>query len=122
MKRLFAGAMACAAIVGGGAATVAMATPASASPVFTVWDPRHIVEGQLDQNPADGAAAWVWGWNEFPSSGGGYIEYEFYDGSMSELYLNSAGGGSTELSAPVWRIRACSEVYAVGEYSCGAWS
>jgi hypothetical protein len=87
------------------------------------------LHGQLDTNPGNGFASWIWGYN--PGKSDGFIRYQYYgasgDHQDGQLYVPPFGGTKTlNLSRDVWRIRACfvDFIYSNGSnhYSCSNWS
>lgn len=109
-----AGVAAVAGVAGLSLAPAASAAPAALHPDVRYSTTYRSVQGQLDTNPGDGAPSWVW---VYGGSGGGRVDYQFYDGSINSMYVNSGQASSTEPSAAVWRIRACTNSGA-----CGSWT
>lgn len=107
------------AVAVAGAAGLGAVQPASAAPVTVhamtvVKASAYGVDGQLDTNPGDGAASWVYGYGRYNA---GYIQYQYYDGSIHTLSVPYHGAATVEPGQAVWRIRACNS-----SWQCGSWT
>ncbi|MEO3876338.1 hypothetical protein ABGB18_46885 [Nonomuraea sp. B12E4] len=88
------------------------AQPASADEVAVYW---FDAAGAFDNEPGNGAEAWVWVWN------GSHtvitLEYEFFDGSVGLLSTWGANSSRTAgLDRDVKRMRVCTT-----QYVCSLW-
>ncbi|GAA3898279.1 hypothetical protein [Streptomyces lannensis] len=117
------------------AATVAvaglgLALPASASGSITCWDyickasagsgPKYY-EAQVDNNPASGAASWIWVWsnNAFTS----HIDYYLKgDGTMHKYYSQEFGANSMNVSKDVTAFRVCGPNGGGGDTCTSTWA
>lgn len=75
-------------------------------------------QAQFDNNPINGAQAWVWVWTG--SSSTAQIRWEHYDGTSGTLTTGPGPGLSASLSKDVWRIALC-EVTPGWGYTCSEW-
>ncbi|ACZ87619.1 hypothetical protein [Streptosporangium roseum] len=96
------------------AGTTLPAHPAAAATTLTWYNSQ----GQFDNDPANGAQAWVWVWTVNPS--GAKIEWQFYDGTGGSLSVGAGASTSASLAKDVWRIRVC-EVTPGWGYPCSDW-
>ncbi|MEU4234015.1 hypothetical protein AB0F17_57915 [Nonomuraea sp. NPDC026600] len=84
------------------AATTLTVGPAAAVTTFTWQD----IQGQFDNDPANGAVAWTWIWNGRPDGRFAMIEYEYYDGTFGTLGTTVGTSSSANVPKDIWRIRA----------------
>jgi hypothetical protein len=61
------------------------------------------IEAQVDDNPGNGAAAWVWVYASSGHAGG--VQYEFYDGNTASLSVGDGQSTAKSLAADVWRFQ-----------------
>ncbi|TYB64768.1 hypothetical protein FXF51_20120 [Nonomuraea sp. PA05] len=95
------------------AGTALAAQPASASTKIYYMS----TQGEYDNNPGNGAQAWVWVWSN--GAAGGRIVWEHYDGTGGTMYVGHGVSASRNVSKDIWRARVC-EHYS-GTYSCSPW-
>jgi hypothetical protein len=108
-------------------AGLSLTTPASADTYcgsFCIVDhyvdklPTIHYQAQVDNNPGNGAASWIWVW----SSGlGDHVDYYLNgDGSMHKLYSPFADSASKSLSKDVTAFRVCGP-NGFGADTCSDW-
>ncbi|MFF4243737.1 hypothetical protein ACFYY2_04610 [Streptomyces sp. NPDC001822] len=95
------------------------ASPAAAASTGTVWGAR----GQSDNNPGNGAQAWVWAYSG--ENDQARLTYQFYDNSTGQLNVWGKGqSASANLSKDVWRIQVCvpSAAQEGVSWNCTPWA
>lgn len=102
-----------------GAAGLGVVQSASAAPdtvhvTSVIKTSAYGVDGQLDRNPGDGAASWVYGYGR---NNAGYVQYQYYDNSIHTLSVPHNGSATVEPEHSVWRIRTCNT-----SWQCGSWT
>ncbi|WP_186568647.1 hypothetical protein [Streptomyces sp. T12] len=97
-----------------------LTTPAFASTAAITTVRYGSTEAQLDNNPGNGAASWIWVWNPVKPAA---VDYEDYNGNVHRLYVDAGHAATTQPPVDIWRIRACQyETNGIGYYFCGNWS
>jgi hypothetical protein len=112
------------------AAPAGTASPATIASPATVYNVSiNNIQGQLDTNPGNGYASWIWGYN--PSGTTAYVQYQFYGASgdtpSGSMYVSPYGGTQTaNFTQSIWRIRirylAYVDNYGYAHWASSSWS
>jgi hypothetical protein len=92
-----------------------MTQAAQATVMYTSYEG---VQGQVDDDPGNGAASWVWAHANSDAVGG--VQYEFYDGNIASLNVAYGSSVVKNTAADVWRFRVYS-TNSSGNTSYSAW-
>jgi hypothetical protein len=107
------------------ASVVALAGVLSAGPAAAATSIKfHGTEAQVDNNPGNGAAGWVWvyGSTEYRVVEG-FVEYKFDDGVVHVLRIGRGKSASRSTSSAIQSFRACTFRVIDGfpVNNCGEW-
>ncbi len=85
------------------------------------------IQAQLDTNPGNGKASWVWAYN--PTDNYAYVEWEYYGASGNNYdykwTIPPHRTGTANADREIWRIRVCTQYTGVNGqvyYNCTNWT
>lgn len=109
--------------------SVALAPSASAAPTLDSPPSTMATAGiwwqgskaEVDNNPGNGAAAWIWLYSA--GGEGSTVQYRTYDGAWGiNLYTRAGTSTSWNLGRDVWAFRLCNHPDAAHQvYDCSGW-